>query len=178
MKYTTSSIIASFGFIAAIPLFAAETETPVKLASLPEVVQKAIATVAGTGTIKSVATEVDDGKTSYEVVVMNGKQKLEHKFSPDGKLVETEEATALADVPAAVRTTIEGRAGAHKILEVVQVTADGKKFYEADIQTEKGTEEVKVSLAGEFVSRALEPAEPKEDADGDKDGNEDEEKEK
>ena len=160
-------IIATIAIAAAVSLTALradEKETPVKLASLPEALQKAIKAAAGAGKIKSVVTEVDGKETNYEVVVVNGKQKLEHKFSLAGKLLETEEEVALADLPGAVRATIEKHAAGSKILEVAKVTMDGKNFYEAEIKTAKGKEEVRVSLKGKVLGTETEQDEAKEDA--------------
>lgn len=166
---TTVGIAASVAFIS---LRSEGKETPVKLDSLPAALQKAITAAVGEGTIQSIASEVEGKQTNYEVAVINGKKKLEHKFSADGMLLETEEAVAMTELPAPVRATFEKLAGNHKILEVVQVTVGEKKFYEADVEKDKGTEEIKVSLAGALISTVMEPAKSKEDADGDKDGDE------
>ncbi len=168
---TTVGIAAS---IALISLQSEAKEISVKLESLSATLQKAITAAVGEGKIQSIASEVEGKVTNYEVAVMNGKKKLEHKFSAGGKLLETEEAVAMADLPAPVRATFEKLAENHQILEVVHVTVDAKKFYEADIEKDKGTEEIKVSLAGEIISTVMEPTESKKNADGDKDGDEEE----
>lgn len=166
---TTVSIGAS---ISLVSLHSDGKETPVKLESLPAPLQKAIIGAVGEGEIQTIVSEVEDKQIHYEVAVMSGKKKLEHKFSAGGKLLETEEAVLMADLPAPVRATFEKLAANHKILEVVHVTVDKKKFYEADIEKDKGIEEIKVSLAGEVIGTVIEPAESKEDAGGDKDGDE------
>ena len=156
--------------ISLVSLHSEGKETPVKLESLPAPLQKAIVGSVGKGKIQTIVSDVEDKQIHYEVVVMSGKKKLEHKFFADGKLLETEEAVPIADLPAAVRATLEKLAVKHKILEVVHVTVDEKKFYEADIEKDKGIEEIKLSLGGELISTVMEPAKSKEDADGDKDG--------
>ena len=160
------SIITAIAITASLSLAAlraGEKETPVKLASLPPAVQIAIKAEAGEGKIKSIVSEVDGKETNYEVVVVKGKQTLEYKFSPAGRLIETEEEVALAAVPEVVRAAIEKRAAGSKILEVEKVTVDGKTFFEAEIKTAKGREEVKFSAKGKVLGSEVEDADEKDE---------------
>ncbi len=142
-------------------------ETKMTVESLPASVRTAATSAAGGGKIDSVTSEMEGKHMTYEVAVTEGGHKYEHKFSADGKLLESEEALSAADLPASVRTALETAAGPDKILETVRVTAGDKKFYEADIAEKGGVREVKISDEGKVLATKHEKVEADENADAD-----------
>lgn len=127
-------------------------ETNMTFDSLPAPVRTAATSAAGKGKIGSVTSEMEGKYMTYEVAVTEGSHEYDHKFSADGKLLESEETVATADLPAPVRAALEKAAGSDKILETVRVTAGDKKFYEADIAEKGGVREVKVSDEGKVIA--------------------------
>lgn len=66
------------------------TEEEVALADLPEAVHKTINEKGAGGTIGTPEKVVQEGKTSYEVVIEKGGKKTEFTISPAGKVTGTE----------------------------------------------------------------------------------------
>jgi hypothetical protein len=67
------------------------TEEEVELKDCPEAVQKAIAEKSQGAKAGSPEKVVQEGKTSYEVVVEKDGKKIEYTISPKGKIVDQEE---------------------------------------------------------------------------------------
>ena len=132
-------------------LTAQDSEKKVKLQDVPAAVQQAIKDQGHGATLRGVATEVENGKTSYEAEFkVNGHSK-DMTFDAQGQLVSVEEETPLQDVPSAAREAIQKAAGKGKISEVETVTEGGKTFYEAQIKSGGKKSEVKVDAAGRPV---------------------------
>lgn len=171
-NHSVQSITAGLAFAAAVAFVSTAAygkETKITFESLPAPVHAAATAAAGKGKIESVTSDMEDKVMTYEVAVSEGSHKYEHKFAADGKLLESEEAVAIADLPAAVRTAFEKAAGSDKILEIVRVTAGEKKFYEADISEKDGVREVKVSAEGAVLASKHEKSSENEAADADED---------
>jgi hypothetical protein len=67
------------------------TEEEVTLAEVPEAVQKAIADKSDGAKAGAPEKVVQEGKTSYEVVIEKNGKKIEFTFSPEGKVTDKEE---------------------------------------------------------------------------------------
>lgn len=168
-NYHSIQFLALASAVAFVTADAYGKETKMTVESLPASVRTAATSAAGKGKIQSVTSEMEGKHMTYEVAVTDGGHKYEHKFSADGKLLESEEAVAAADLPAPVRTALEKAAGSDKILETVRVTAGDKKFYEADISEKGGVREVKVSEEGKVLATKHEKGASNENADADAD---------
>ena len=113
----------------------ADDEERSSLDAIPAAARAAILQEAGGNAITGVEQETEDGVTRYEAEwTANG---VEHEVAvlADGALVETEEVVTLAQVPAAVRATIEKEfgKGAKVAVEkkmVVLYEAEGKSHGE------------------------------------------------
>lgn len=68
------------------------TEEEVALADLPEAVQKTIAKKSEGAKAGAPEKVVQEGKTSYEVVIEKNGKKIEYTISPEGKITGKEEA--------------------------------------------------------------------------------------
>ena len=124
-------------------LFAAEKKIQAK--DLPPAVQKAVQEETKGATIKGYAKEVENGKTMYEVETTVNGHSRDLRFDASGRLVEAEEVTTIAAVPAAVKTAFETRG---KVLMVETVTKGKTVTYEAQIEKNGKKSEVAVNADG------------------------------
>ena len=69
---------------------AAEDDVKVALTDCPQAVQDAIKAAVGTGTIKEIEKENEDGKADYGVDATIDGKAYEIKVSPEGKLMKKE----------------------------------------------------------------------------------------
>lgn len=67
------------------------TEESVALADVPEAVQKVIAKKSKGAKAETPDKVVQEGKTTYEVVIEKAGKKTEYTISPEGKIVDKEE---------------------------------------------------------------------------------------
>ncbi|HEV3038970.1 MAG TPA: hypothetical protein VHA33_14425 [Candidatus Angelobacter sp.] len=130
-------------------LAASAQEKKIKKADMPPAVQKAADEQSKGATVKGYSTEVEDGKTLYEVeLAVNGHSK-DVSMTPDGAVVEVEEEVALNSLPAEVQEGLKKKAGAGKITKVESLTKQGKLVaYEAQVRTNGKKSEVQVGPDG------------------------------
>ena|SRR5437016_5072431 len=146
---------ASFVMLALLFAIAASAqEKKIKKSDLPAAVQKNADEQSKGATVKGYSTEVEDGKTLYEVeLTVNGHSK-DVSMSPEGAVVEVEEEVALDKLPAEVREGLQKKAGAGKITKVESLTKQGKLVaYEAQVRTNGKKSEVQVGPDGKALSR-------------------------
>jgi uncharacterized membrane protein YkoI len=67
------------------------TEAEVALADVPEAVQKTIANMSKDAKAGAPEKVVQEGKTTYEVVIEKDGKKIEYTISPKGKITDKEE---------------------------------------------------------------------------------------
>jgi uncharacterized membrane protein YkoI len=121
----------------------------VQMKDLPPAVQKAVQQEESKGAkIVGLAKETEAGKTMYEVETTISGHTRDLLFDPTGKLVETEEETPIAAVPAAVKTAFESRG---KVLKVETLTKGTSVTYEAQVEKNGKKSEVVVDAAGKPV---------------------------
>ena len=121
----------------------------VQMKDLPAAVQKTVQTEEAKGAkIVGLATEVEGGKTMYEVETTVGGHTRDLLLNAAGAIVETEEETALDAVPAAVRTALE----AHGNVGKVETVTKGKTVtFEAVVEKNGKKSEVAVNAAGKSI---------------------------
>ena len=68
------------------------TENEITLADAPTAVQKTVAKKGKNAKVGTVDKVVQEGKTSYEVVIEKHGEKVEYTISADGKITDKEEA--------------------------------------------------------------------------------------
>ena len=95
-------------------------EKKIQRKDLPAAVQKAVQVEEAKGAkVVGVATEVEDGKTLYEVETTLGGRQRDLLFDGAGALVEAEETVGIETVPGPVKAACEARG---KVLKVERVT--------------------------------------------------------
>ena len=149
MRNQRSGVIAALIVLAsavvALPLNAQEKKISRK--DVPSAVLAAFEKAYPHAKIRGTSTEVENGKTYFEIESMDGTQARDILYLADGTVAEIEEAVAVGTLPEAVRTAI------------------GKEFPKAKIakaeKTTKGTEvsyEVHVALGSKKGSVVVDPS--------------------
>jgi uncharacterized membrane protein YkoI len=127
----------------------AAADKKVQMKDLPAAVQKTVQAEEAKGAkIVGLATEVEGGKTMYEVETTVGGRTKDLLLDKSGAVVETEEETALGAVPAPVKAALEARG---KVGKVETVTKGGTVTYEAVVEKNGKKSEVVVDAAGKAI---------------------------
>jgi uncharacterized membrane protein YkoI len=127
--------------------FAADKKVQMK--DVPAAVQKAVQQEEAKGAkIVGLSTEVEEGKTMYEVKTTVNGHTRDLLLDATGAIVETEEATSLDAVPGPVKSALEARG---KVVSVETVTKGKTVTYEAQIQKDGKRSEVAVDAAGKPI---------------------------
>jgi len=139
------SLIAGLAVLTA----AQAQEKKIKREELPPAVEKTVAAQSQGATIKGFSTEVEEGKTLYEVeLTVNGHGK-DISMDKEGKIVEVEEEVAMDLLPAEVKAGLTKAAGSGTIAKVESLTKAGKLVaYEADVKNGSKHSEVQVGPNG------------------------------
>ena len=152
MKQATLKFIGVVALALWFATGASAQEKKIKKSDMPAAVQKTADEQSKGATVKGYSTEVEDGKTIYEVeLTVNGHSK-DVSMSPEGAVVEVEEEVALDSLPAEVRDGLKKKAGAGKIAKVESLTKQGKLVaYEAHVNTNGKKSEVQVGPDGKAL---------------------------
>ena len=130
----------------------AEDEVPLK--DLPKAVTDAVKAKYPKAELKEASKEVKDGKTVYEVETKLSGKGLDLTVSADGKILETEEEIAVADLPKAVTSAIKAKypAGTVKTAEKVTKTEGNTTSYEVIVALKgKKSRELAISADGKIT---------------------------
>jgi hypothetical protein len=131
----------------------ASAEKKIERSALPAAVEKTVQVQSQGATIKGFASEVENGKLTYEAeMVVNGHSK-DIGIAKDGTLLEVEEEVAISTLPAAVQSALTTKAAGAKITKVESLTKNDKLVaYEA--ATLKGAKkgEIQVGPNGEKLA--------------------------
>jgi len=127
-----------------------EGEKKESISSLPAAIKTAFTQAYPSATIKGVSTEKEDGKVVWEVESMDGAQGRDLLYSPDGQLIEVEEAINAATLPAAVRDAVAKAAPGAPILKAEHVKKGTTETFEVQVKTAKGNKELAFTPAGEL----------------------------
>jgi len=141
--------VTSFFVIAAVSALSLVAAGKLKLEDLPKPVQNTVKEQTQSATLAGLSKEVEKGKTMYEVETkVNGKSR-DLLVDASGAIVEVEQETDLATIPAAAKAAIEKLAAGGKIGKVESVTQGTVISYETTITTPAGKKhEVAVNADG------------------------------
>lgn len=130
---------------------------------LPAAVTKAIKDKFPNGKIEGAETEVEDGKTIYEVEVDSKGGEYTVSLKADGTIEEIEKELAEGDLPAAVAATLKAEFPNGKFKEIEEATKGDKVTYELQVvENGKKTLEVTVDPQGKILSKKEVAEEAKE----------------
>lgn len=120
----------------------------VAIGSLPAAVQATVRAQTKDATVLNIAKEVENGKTVYEIESkVNGKTR-DFVVDGAGTVVEVEEETDLAAVPAAVKQTIDQQSAGGAVKRIERLTQGSTVRYEVAITKNRKTSEVTVNGDG------------------------------
>jgi len=139
-------------------LFTADTLQALELADLPSAVQKTVKRELGSAYIDEIERDTDDGKVVYEVEAETADgREIELEVAEDGTLLEKKEEVRLADVPAAVRATIERELGGVSPEKIERETEEGTVRYEVDAERADGRDiDLEVAEDGTLLEKGEE----------------------
>ena len=115
---------------------AGEQEHTVPAARVPAPVRDAFKRAFPTATVLKVSTEVENGRTIYEVESREGATHRDLTYAADGTLVESETEVPVAQLPAAVRAAAETGGARIRLAEIVVIGQD--TIYEMKIRGRNG----------------------------------------
>jgi uncharacterized membrane protein YkoI len=143
----------AFVLITCMSMLVQAQEKKIKRSDLPAAVDKTVAEQSKGATIKGFATEVEDGKTLYEVeMTVNGHGK-DISMDEKGNILEVEEEVAMASLPPAVKEGLTKAAGKGTITKVETLTKKGKLVaYEAAVKTGTKNSEIQVGPDGKKLA--------------------------
>ena len=145
-KMTLGAVALTIGSINAFA-----SEKPVKMKDLPPAVQRTVQEQSKGATIRGLSTEVEHGKTIYEVeMTVNGHGK-DVSMDASGAVLEVEEEVALESIPAAAQAAIKKAAGSGQITKVEKVSGGKETAYEAGLRKNGKHSEVRVSADGRLL---------------------------
>jgi biopolymer transport protein ExbD len=133
--------------VLAVPSMAQEKK--LQKSDLPAAVQKTADEQAKGATVKGYSSEVEDGKTIYEVqLTVNGKNR-DVSIDATGAVIEVEDQVEFDSLPAPVQAGLKAKASKGKILSVEALSKKGKLVaYEAVVQEGTKKHEVQVGPDG------------------------------
>jgi len=133
----------------AVLTIAQAQEKKIKREDLPPAVEKTVAAQRQGATIKGFSSEVEAGKTLYEVELTVKGHGKDISMDKDGKIVEVEEEVAMDSLPPEVKAGLTKAAGSGTITEVESLTKGGELVaYEADVKNGSKRSEVQVGPNG------------------------------
>ena len=132
-------------------------EEKVPLDKLPKPVLNAVKARFPRAELKGAGKETEDGKTVFEVALVNQGQKIDVTLTADGKIAEMEKEIDATKLPKAVSGALDGKypkAMYKRVEEVIKVEGGTEKLahYEVLLVTaDKKTVEVEVGADGKIL---------------------------
>jgi len=145
----THLVAGVFVSTALFATIATAQETKINRSDLPAAVEKTVAAQSQGATVHGFSREKENGQTFYEAELMISGHSKDILISANGAVVEVEEQVEMGSLPAAVRDSLQAKAGKGRVLKVESVTKDGKLVaYEAQVMTDGKRSEIQVGPDG------------------------------
>lgn len=123
----------------------------VDLKILPPAVLNAFKAAYPHAVIRGTSKETEKGVTYYEVESVDGKLNRDLLYTADGKAVEIEEAISPESLPVAVQQTLAREFPGYKALKAEDMTKNGQKLFELQIQVNGKKKGVTIDPAGKII---------------------------
>ena len=148
MRNRIGIVSATFYVISTMAMMARADDEKISVESLPAAIKKAIKKKFHKAEIEKAAKEVEDGKTTYEVLLEIDDSPVDVAFKADGTILEIEKVISYERLPDRVKKALAAKYPAAKIEKIEAVTKgeDGPTVYEIAIKTE-----VVLDAKGKFV---------------------------
>ena len=128
-------------------------EKKLKREDLPPAVEKTVAEQSKGAAIQGFSTEMEDGKSLYEVELVVSGHGKDISMDKDGNIVEVEEEIPLESLSSPVKDGLTQAAGSGTISKVESITKNGKLVaYEAQVKTGTKRSEVQVGPDGKKLA--------------------------
>lgn len=121
---------------------------------VPAAVLSAFAKTYPSAKIKGTSTEVENGKTYYEIESLDGKQARDILYNPDGTVAEIEETISPRALPAPVSTTIALEMPKVVISKAERVQKGAEISYEVHVKLGLKTGSIVVSDSGKVLEKS------------------------
>jgi hypothetical protein len=141
----------------------AQGEKKISPKKLPSVVLNAFQKSYPSAKIKGASTEVENGKTIYEVESVDGKIGRDLLYAEDGKVLEIEETVPVKDLPDGVAKAVKKELPSGKIQKSEKLTKGETVQFEFVVLVEKEKHEVVVDPSGKIVKNSKMKATEKEE---------------
>jgi hypothetical protein len=126
-------------------------EQKISCDKVPSVVRSAFAQTFPKATINECATELEEGKTAYEISSREGEIGRDVLFYPDGTLIVVEETIALGDAPDPVRQAVGKALPGGEVELAEKVTRGASVRYEFRLKHQGKQVEVVLDPSGNIV---------------------------
>ena len=130
---------------------ASAQEVRIKSSEVPGSVLAAAAKTFPKAQLKGWEKETKDGKTLFEVSMVEGTTRRQASFAVDGTFVESEEVVAVASVPRAVSDAVRSKYPKARIHSAEKITRGSDTEYEIGLKN-SAKKEVLVSADGKIVN--------------------------
>ena len=152
-NYMSLTAILNLLIVAVLVGSSSAQERPIKKAQLPRAVRAAVDAQSQGATVHGFSEEKEHGKTFYEAELRVGGHSKDVLMDAEGKIVEVEEEVAVDALPAAVRDSLQAKAGAGKIVKVESLTKHDKLVaYEAQVLHKGKKSEIQVGPDGSALA--------------------------
>jgi hypothetical protein len=150
MRRLSSLVACVVVALIAVPLRADEENVP--LDKLPAKVAEAVKARFPKAELVSAQKEVEDGKTLFEVAILNEGHNMEITAKEDGTIVEVEKQIAAKDLPKAVADALDAKYPKADIKKVEEITVGTTVSYELLlVAADKKRLEVKFDKDGKVI---------------------------
>jgi hypothetical protein len=146
-RLTTGALISLLAGTASL----SAQEQEISCGTVPSAVRSAFENAYPKATIHGCASEVEKGKTAYEISSKEGETGRDALFYPDGSLIVVEETIALGNVPDTVKQAVHRRFPRGEITLAEKVTRDGAVQYEFRVRNHGKLVEIAFDPRGDEV---------------------------
>ena len=143
-KHNTLAALAMLWLVAAT----AAAEQKIKLSDLPAAVQATVKAETANATVLGISKEAEKGKTVFEVETKVGTKTRDFVVDAAGKVIDVEEETDLASVPAAVKATIDKQSAGGTVTRIEKATQGTTVSYEVGLKKNGKNSEFTVNADG------------------------------
>jgi hypothetical protein len=132
-------------------LSALSQETKITKKDLPKAILSAFEKAYPKATIKGLSSELEEGKTYFEIESVDGKISRDLLYLADGTVVEIEEGVSTADLPSAVKATLQKEYPKGKVVKAEKTTKGDAVTYEMKVSSGKTHAELVIDPAGKVI---------------------------
>jgi hypothetical protein len=147
----TLGVYAVLSLSALFCLSALSQEKKIHKNDLPQAVLSAFEKAYPKATIKGLSTEVEEGKTYFEIESVDGKISRDLLYLADGSVAEIEEGVSTADLPSTVKATLHKEYPKGKVVKAEKTTKGTAVTYEMKVSSGKTTAELVIDPAGKVI---------------------------